>query len=331
MDTLDDVLGEAYDNANAAAAPDSNVKLDGEGIPVQDGKIDTPAPENGVQSDRDAQGRFIKTQDNEGISAVSAATEPPASWGSASKAHWNALPPEFRAEAHAKEREWQDTVSKLKQFDDIAQVLAPRRDFIDRNYGNPAAAIRNLMELSDFSAKDPVGFMRWYAQSRNLDLSSLSGATGGQGGTPVPQQPMRQGDDVSQRLVQLENIFKQNAYNEATGRVKAFESDLNRPHFNNPAVREKMAEYLERGLADTLEQAYDSVVWSLPDVRETLLAERQKAEAEKAQAEAAKRMKAARQAGTVASVTDASAAVATIPAKSEDDLLNEAWERMQSA
>lgn len=224
---------------------------------------------------------------------------PPSSWKGAGKIDWQRLPKAVQQEILAES----DRFGNIeKQFAAYQQVVGPRAAQLAAEYGSPEQAIGQLFALSDFAAKDPRGFLHWFAQSRGIDLG---------GGAPPAQQQQapqvdpallpvlrplyEQVDSISRQLQATQASAQQQTFSANLDSVQAFCADPANPYVND--VWEDMVALMESGRVqrgpNALKEAYDRATWASPTVRAHML----EAQKEREKAEQAAQVQRARQAG----------------------------------
>lgn len=120
-------------------------------------------------------------------------TAAPQSMSAKDREAFAALPPESQKwlSDRAKEQEsaftqkTMDLADKSKGFDRLEQVLAPRRSQLAMDGMDDSTAVGQLFELSDFANRDPIGFVKYMLNARQIPVSALSDP-GGQ--TPADPQ-----------------------------------------------------------------------------------------------------------------------------------------------
>jgi DNA polymerase III alpha subunit (gram-positive type) len=95
---------------------------------------------------------------------------------------------------------------------------------------------------------------------------------------PQTQYLMQQLNELRQTQQMWQNTIQQQEREKANYELTNFSSTGEKTHFE--AVRNDMADLLEAGKAQSLEQAYEMAIWMRPDVRQTLI-EQQRIEAQK--------------------------------------------------
>ncbi len=199
---------------------------------------------------------------------------PPANWKGAGKVAWDKLPQAIQKELS---EDYASRSTLQTRLDRLDSVIPPERaQVLAATYGSVEQGVQNLFALSDMAAKNPTGFLLWFAQQRGIDLTQLAGAGGAQGEQPAQPHPAEQ--RVAQLETVLTNFIQQQQQGQQTqyrSQVDQFASDPAHPYFND--LREDMGALLKMGRAKDLQQAYDMAAWAHPEIRTTLIdAERQK-------------------------------------------------------
>lgn len=221
----------------------------------------------------------------------------------------DSVPADLREKFTTLPEEWQQYLTRReadihKQFtrqDDERQfgrslrsVIEPYMPMITAEGGNAVEAVRSLFNtayvLRTASPEQKTALFHELAKQYNVELS-----------TAPPQSFVDPAlETLQQRLDRLERERQAEAQARAMEAQRTIAAEIetfkaNAPHFDT--VRDRMAKLLEAGAADSLQDAYDQAVWADPNIRSTLLAERQKEAAAqaaaKAQAEAEAKKRAA--------------------------------------
>lgn len=219
--------------------------------------------------------------------------EPPAAWSADAKAKWAAVPPDVQQIIAAREAEAHKAITqtgeRLKGYEALEQVIGPRRDALRASWGNEGAAIQQLFQLSDFATRDPSGFVHWFAQQNNVDLSRLTSAT-----AAAPADP--QVAALRHELSTVRSTIEQQQAAQMESSITAFATAKDgagnplRPHFE--AVRADMGKLMQAGIATTLEDAYARAIRINEAVWSQVQADEAAARAKAAQAEETKRREA---------------------------------------
>ncbi len=359
--SLDDILGSAINGDAYDAAQDS-----AEGAETAAPASGAPAS----QDNRDpATGRFTAQQKaaadaaagtaraagapntDQGQTQTAApgadpASEPPASWSAAEKALWPTLPPDVRAVLARREADFakglEQKAQALKPYETLEQVIGPRRQALAATYGSAENAVAQLFKLSDFADQQPAQFAAWFLQSRGLDprqvfnLPASSGEPQPGNGAEPPANPEIAA--IREKQAQLERELEEARYapfrERAHTDLAKFEADAatKAPHYQNPQVKSEMMQILASARRDiSYEEAYEQAVWSIPELRSQLIADREKAAVE-AQAKAAAEAAAKAKSAASPRFSSAGAAHAVRAGKgSIDQTMERVWERMEGA
>ncbi len=291
---------ESPEPASQASSPASDAVLPSEPLPDKAG----PVASEGERA-RDEHGRFVaKTADapqatekpaqtQEPAAPVAAQTETipaPTNWMGAGKVEWARLPAAVQKHISDDYARIAKADQELQQW---GQVITPERaQAFAAQYGSTQAAIRQLLNISDYATKDKPGFIRWFAEQNRIDLNQLvQGAPQGQqaqAGDPNPYE--RKIETLENQLRQLVQQQQTQAQTTVLSEIEAFARDPNHPYFND--VREHMGALMKAGKAATLQEAYDMATWAVPSVRQSLL----QAQTQQAMQQNAQKVQAAKQA-----------------------------------
>jgi hypothetical protein len=223
---------------------------------------------------------------------------PPSAW----KGIWENLSPEAQALAVKREADvekgFAEYRTKTAQLSEISQVLEPLRPVLQQSgITSDAQAVKRLIEWEG-SFRNPAtranAFMQ-LAQTYGVDLSNLvqssSAAPSAAQDIPEPLRPVidqfgtiqQTVQDVAQRV----QSFEQQQIN---AQLTAFAKD--HPHFE--AVKVKMGQLMQAGIATDLDSAYQQAIAITPEISDQIRAEAERKKAEElAAANAEKARKAA--------------------------------------
>lgn len=262
--SLDEALSTAYDEVTKPEAVDDEVKN-----VAPEPKVVTaaePAPE---KQDLD---KSVEPKEE------TAKSNPPAHLSATTKAIWNDLAPEVRAEYLRQEQ----VINKLRsehakergRIEKIDSVLSERRQMLAATYGDEANGLKTLFAISDFAGKDPIGFVQWFSKHQGIDLRRLVPQQGQQ--QPIDPTVMALRQQVEQLNQQLTG-FTQSQQNAAMGQVdtmfKEFSSNPEVKYLED--VKEDMAFLLENGKANDFKDAYDKACKLNPQIVELIETEKQ--------------------------------------------------------
>lgn len=260
---------------------------------------DTELTNEPVERVRDESGKFAAKEaqapTDEPVSQVPVEPEikPPSSWKpEAKEAYIKAERGEpltaqeiklLTAEANRRESDFHRGVESFKSHAQRAReyedALKPYQQTIQSlGLDGPAAAARMLQVEHTLRHADPMtkaAMLQKIAQDYGIDMGMAQ---------QVPQQDpqtqylMQQLNELRQTQQMWQNTIQQQEREKANYELTNFSSTGEKTHFE--AVRNDMADLLESGKAQSLEQAYEMAIWMRPDVRQTLI-EQQRIEAQK--------------------------------------------------
>jgi len=187
------------------------------------------------------------------------------------------------AEANRRESDYHKGLENYKSHAQRArefeQALQPYQQTIQQmGLDGPTAAARMLQVEHTLRYADPATkaqMLNKIATDYGIDMGMAQ---------QVPQQDpqtqylMQQLNELRNTQQMWQNTIQQQEREKANYELTNFSSTGEKTHFE--AVRNDMADLLEAGKAQSLEQAYEMAIWMRPDVRQTLI-EQQRIEAQK--------------------------------------------------
>lgn len=268
---------------------------------------ETSAPESEPQP-RDEQGKYTNTQQEQNPPLEQTLPEQPeikapSSWKTEAKQAYikaergEALTPQeikvLTAEANRRESDFLKGIEEFKGHAHRArafeQAIAPYAQNIQQLGLDAPQAIQRLLHAdhtlrhSDPSTK--AQYLQSLAQEYGVDLNL---AQQPQNIDPQTQYLMNQLNELRQTQQMWQNSLQQQEQTKANHELAQF-ATADREHFD--AVRNDMADLLETGKAQSLQDAYEMSIWMRPDIRQTLI-ERQQTEARRQQEEQARNQRA---------------------------------------
>ncbi|NBS94014.1 MAG: hypothetical protein EBT27_09860, partial [Betaproteobacteria bacterium] len=269
----------------------------------------------------------------------------PQSWSADAKAKWAQLPPDVQQIVARREVEAHTAISELgakaKAYDSVHEVIAPHMDRIRQANEHPATYVRNLFVADQMLERDAVGFIKYIAQQKGIDLASLS--------DPFAQQDpqtsqwearnhalqaeivalKQQLDQIGHKVIGREQAEQQSQLNHYVKMINDFaatKADWSEIGAQTMAfsIRQVQADNPDLPPQDVIQQAYDRARWANPATRQKLLAEQQ-AEAEAKRLDAAK--KAASQARRAGAINVNGSTMPAAARASLDDDLRAIWRR----
>lgn len=288
--SLRDSLSDAFDAAPAADTsnvPANDAPADASSVPATDSTPDSRLAPAGEADDASAPSSTqppaaADGQPASGVPAKQAAGDapktPPGFPGG--DAAWNALPAEARNWAKGRERQFETyirTNAEAAKFGGAMwNAVRPYEAMIRAQGAHPAAVVQGALNqhfaLAQGSPEQKAGVILGLAQHYGVDLSSAIDA---QAQAPQQSPEVMQ---LRQALGGVVGYLRQNEMRQAqqetmaaTGHVNQFASDPQRPHMNDQRVTQLMADLIESGRAQGLQDAYESAVYAFPDIRAVLL------------------------------------------------------------
>lgn len=180
----------------------------------------------------------------------------------------------FAEYANQREAEYKKGVSAYKneaeQAKNLIGAITPYASMLQQRGIDPANYVASLAKADQILTNAPydqkVELFHKLAQGYGIQLN-------GNQAQPVDayqQQLMQQLARVNQEVGTIKSRYEQEEQARLNSEIQKFSSDVDKhPHFE--LVREEMAQLLERGKAQNLEDAYKQAVWLVPEVREVEL------------------------------------------------------------
>jgi hypothetical protein len=160
-------------------------EMESEETETADSEVSESDISNLVESQTDLDGdEPTKSETDEGAESepVKQAVASPQSMSAKDLEAFSALSPESQKWVTDREKELtadytrktMDLAEQKKSFDRIDQVLAPRRSQLALDGMDDSTAIGQLFALSDFANQDPVQFVKYLFNQRQIPLSALN-------------------------------------------------------------------------------------------------------------------------------------------------------------
>lgn len=249
---------------------------------------------------------------------------PPVSWSADAKATWASLSPAIQAAVLKRETEVSDGFrqksEEAKSYTPVREILDSQKDRFARLGVDAPTALRQMFQYQDMLERDPVALIRHIANVGRVDIRQLAQTPTASASPAAAAQPARPNvaPDVSQIVdTRVREVLMTER---AQTTLAEFDTNPANKHAKDPAVRQAMAGALAAGAAN-LAEAYDRAVWSLPNLRETMMADRdataRKAAADKV--EAAKRAAVGIRGGSPNGARPASLAAAAASGRTAED------------
>jgi len=300
-------MSEDFEDDDISADVEAALReLNGD-APEADAKSSAPETDGPV---RDERGRFApknepadQTQPENGITEPPTATirPMPASLKPEIKARWERLDPDVQDELIRRDQEVQrakqEWDKKAGRYNKLDEVLSPARSMWELNGMTEDQAIKQLLAAENLLRTDPIAGLQWLAQQYGVHPSQVGAMLQQQ------QQMQPQGSQTDAGLqVLIDQIADLRAWKDqaiqaqeqreadaAERTIAEFKSRPENRYFDD--VRDDIVKFLDAGLANSLEEAYERACWANPQIRRLL--ETQRAEQEKATKAAANAKRAA--------------------------------------
>lgn len=241
------------------------------------------------------------------VKAAPAGLTPPPGWSKEARAKFSTLPPEVQASVAKREKEVSDGFAqygeKVKSYEELDKVLAPRREAIKGFGASEAQIVNNLFQwMEGLTGQNKVEVFKQLGNNFGIDVSSLVGKTNAAPDntnanaqqTEIPPQLQEFMQSIEQKFGTFEAsqnaiIEREKQQRESAAAEIVTNWAKDKPHFN--AVRPLMYTLLGSGtipLKDgvlDLDAAYEAAVYATPSVRDQHLAEKQEAAEAKAAAD----------------------------------------------
>lgn len=283
-----------------------------------------------------------KVEGTEPAAAAPPAIDPPTSWSAADKAHWTKLPREAQETILRRESEvqrgFQQRAEEARSFEPLRQALAPHATRLSQSGRHPADVVKQLLDVHAGLETSPYEVFPAIARMYGVDLSRLAPAMGAQNGShdggdnPVVAHLTRTVQQLQDRLRQTEQFQTQQQQTEQAAQFEQARSQFDGftkraatdfPHFES--VRQDMGRLIERGVCNTLEEAYEHAVWTRPDIRQRIQEDQRKADEAKRADDARKAAAAAKQRAVSVRTNPSTAAPAAVAADSIRAEIERAW------
>lgn len=268
-------------------------------------KLDTPevSQDTGGDKARDDSGRFTSDKASDDVkAAVEESTEkkeapvaekaaaepkpdedpkwtqdkPPQSWTPKARERWAEIPPELRQEIVRREeasvhgvRQMQERYAPMESFvRSIDPIIQEARNVGMSPEQYIGAAVQSEYILRTADVPNKFQEILRIADQYGIPLREVINASVGQEvlGRAAPQNAAAIPQAVQQELAEMRAWREGQERTSIDREVETFSTG--KEFFND--VRGKMADLMEKGLADNLNDAYDQACWMTPEVREVM-------------------------------------------------------------
>jgi len=220
--------------------------------------------------------------------------QPPASWSKEDRAVFQTLPPNVQELLSRREREMTadytrktQEIAEIRRFsDEIRPVFEKNQQLIAHAGAPPAQVMDQLLGMYGYSQRDPLGYLKWAAESLGVDLSQLNQAPRDEYVDPAFNELRNQLTPLSQQVQSVteyiqeqQRLQQEQAVQQVQSTIETFaqEKDTSgqplRPYFEQ--VKVAMGRLLQpdangNALANDLQDAYDKATWADPAIRAEL-------------------------------------------------------------
>jgi len=324
--TLRDALSSAFNEAEGKVQSDVTVQ-------TEQKAEDTRTAEERA---RDEQGRFAKTEEQKQPKTPSVTTPVeqtarpprPSSWKKDYWDHWDKLDPSLAGYISQREQEFAKGVSTYKSEADKAKELIeafnPYQPLLQQHGLTPVQAIQRLMQaeqvLRNSSPQERIQHFARLAQDYGVPLQMLHQ---GQEQNPQVMALYEQINQLQGQWKNFQTLQEQQVQLEAQNEIENFAKD----HEYLDQVKDRMAEFLQAGVAQDLKSAYDMAM-RLDDNLFAQMQQQQREQAEKAKREAEAQRVASARAKTVSVKTSTPANSGQSERKGRKAALEDAFDQL---
>lgn len=275
---------------------------------------------------------------------------PPESWSAENKAKFAALPPDVQAYIAQREGEAHKAITQkgeeLKRFEPFARVLDPHRERIQRLGVDPTEYVGRILHAESLlqNPQTRVQAIQQIARDYGVDLSALTGQPAGQMAQSAQDPALAAALEKVNRLetwatqrerqeMEAANARAQAAAREAEARATAFLNDPKYPYAKELESDMSALIIAERALGRelSLEDAYKRASRASETVWQKIEAEKAAAAKKEADEAAAKKAAEAKRKAPTNVKPRGSGATAPSSAKTWEERIGEAYDRIQGA
>ena len=234
--------------------------------------------------------------------------EMPTSWSKEHGENWGQLPRDIQQLLVDREKEQladytrktQEVAEFRRTYDEMRPALEHVAPMLQQNGISHGDYIGKLITADQMLREHPADFIRQAAQMYGIDLAKVA-----EGGQQDPIDP--QLNQLQQQVQNLQGILHQQTQSQQQQQQQAVYSQIEQftsatdengqpkhPHFE--AVHGAMAQLIQGGVADGLEDAYEKAVWGNPELRQSILNEQEAARKTALEKEEAERVAQAKKA-----------------------------------
>lgn len=295
-ESLRDTLTKAFDESEELTA-DSKAPAPTSPAP---GDQTPPAPTKDVKPTGRPDAAVVEKQAKP---AQTGELKAPAQWKPAVREQWNKIPRAAQEEILRREGDSMRLIGsvghKIRLADEVAGHLQPFVEQLSNNGVTPSSFMGDVFttvhHLANGSQLEKAETIANIVQSYGVDVRALDAVlTRRLQSGPEAVEARRLAARASSVLQERAQEREQYGASEAEKSLAAFSADPKHEFLDD--VRDLMADLMEAGRAETLEDAYAAAVWAHPDTRKILLERQQQ---ERAQNKSARALAARRASSSV--------------------------------
>lgn len=266
---------------------------------------------------------------------------PPTTWTAEAKSKYNALPSWAKKEIHKREEDAIRGVTNLKEKagygDRLSKAVQPYQALLNAKGLDTERAVQGMLntyyQLETAQPQQRALLIRELAGRYGVDLTQIKPDPEADRLNSVINPLYQQISQLQQHIQGQQQSTERQKLDEANRLIEDFAGKTDErgqpvyPYFHN--VSDVMSDFIEKGRATTLEQAYEMAVYADPTIRSLIVSEQTKREDEKRKAEAKARADKARKANKLNVTRKGSHDTRQpSPTGSLEDTLNSTYERL---
>lgn len=260
--------------------------------------------------------------------------QPPEHWSSDEKETFKSLTPEAQQILINKEKQFQQGYQERAQsISDIEKAIEPYKQTLAYMGIDEGTAVRTLFSTYQRMMSDPAnGILQLAQQFGIMDQlrQQFAPDTDDEFVDPEIKALRQQVQELQGNLGQFQQQTVQGQQQELLSQIESFKAQKDEkgtpvhPYFDQ--VRQQMAPLVQQG--KSMEEAYNEVVWTVPEYRDKHLKTVQSKRKNESAQERAKRVKAAKKAATANKTSGKSQADADDDSLTVKDELRAAWSNL---
>ena len=205
----------------------------------------------------------------------------PSQWKPAVREKWNQLPREVQEEVLRRESDSMRLIGsvgqKLKFAETVSKEIEPFSERLERNGATREAFLGDVLNtvktLAGGSPQERAEVIANIVQSYGVDLRVLDAVLTQRISAPPPDprvvEAQRRAYAAESLLAKQRQSLEQGTQQEAESTLQQFSADPKNEFFDD--VRDMMADLIETGRANSLDEAYTASIWANPETRKILL------------------------------------------------------------